>query len=513
MKKKVDYKPGLKESSIHNVTGRKEIMKPVKLANHNKLKLVVSKLIDPESHQLLKTIVDNISAVIYAKDLQGRYFLVNRCFCKLFHVNMLTVLGKTDYDIFPKDTAEAFRKMDEQIFAPDHTLREDETLLQEDGLHIYNSERSILRDGQGKPYGLLVISTEITEFKALEADLCKSIHEISDYRFALDESAIIAITNQKGIITYVNNNFCKISKYSKKELIGKDHRIINSGHHSKELMRDLWVTIANGKIWRGQLRNKAKDGTLYWVNTSIVPFLTEQGKPYQYLAIRMDITEQKLAEEKLQNSLIDRQKEVARIVLQAQEIERNALGRELHDNINQILASIDLKLEYCLENPENNTAIIEDCRENLQMAIQEARNLSHRMVIPRFSEAKLRDELEILIENCSYKQIVQLESSGMDEEVIPAHIKEALYRIAQEQLSNISKHAKADAITIQLSNDAYAVHMVIHDDGVGFDLQKKRKGIGITNIFSRVESYDGTVVIHSLPDKGCTISLTIPLPC
>jgi PAS domain S-box-containing protein len=229
----------------------------------------------------LTSIFERINEAFIALDSNFCFTYISKKAAALIRQDPAPLIGKCVWEVFPDavgtTTYDALtRAMAEQVPVVNTDYYAPLDLWQEN--HIYPS-----------PDGLSIFIRNITEQKKTEK-------KITDYKYALDQSSIVAITDQKGIIKHVNDNFCKISKYSAAELLGQDHRIINSGYHPISFIRDLWVTIANGRIWKGELCNKAKDGTIYWVDTTIVPFLNDGGKPIEYLAIRADITERKKRE-------------------------------------------------------------------------------------------------------------------------------------------------------------------------------------------------------------------------
>ncbi|WP_088889015.1 PAS domain S-box protein [Leptolyngbya ohadii] len=176
-------------------------------------------------------------------------------------------------------------------------------LKRKDGNYIWVQDNNeILLDEAGNPARVIGFVADITDRKQAELEQQQLLKRLSDLEFALDQAAIVATTDPQGRITQVNDRFCEISQYSREELLGNTHKLVNSGYHPPSFFQNLWQTISRGQVWKGEIKNCAKDGSEYWVDTVIVPFVDRQGQPFQYLAIRFDVTERKRAEAALRQS-------------------------------------------------------------------------------------------------------------------------------------------------------------------------------------------------------------------
>lgn len=331
-------------------------------------------------------------------------------------------------------------------------------------------------------------------------DLKHSLKHLTDLTFALDESSIVAVTDQKGKIQYVNNKFCEISKYSKEELIGKDHRIINSGYHDKVFMGDLWKTISSGQVWQGEIKNKAKDDTYYWVNTTIVPFLDDSGSPYQYLAIRSEVTKLKEVQDELKVAM--------NRVIGIQEEERKRFSRELHDGVGQSMFSLLIQLDQLINDTSDNR--LEKLREDVAFVIEDIRGLAWELRPSVLDDLGVVPAIRKYIENFSQHYGIQVKLDCSLRTRLDIQKETTIYRIIQEALTNIGKYANVDEASVTIHESETEVELVVNDKGEGFIRNPKGKGVGLFSMEERARSIGGQFSISTNVGEGTTIEISIP---
>ncbi|GIO07111.1 hypothetical protein J31TS6_31390 [Brevibacillus reuszeri] len=244
------------------------------------------------------------SSIISVTDHAGKIIYVNHLFCEISQYESHELIGKTHNKIDSGFHPKAFFKDLWDTIIHGKVWKGEMKNQAKDGT-IYWLDITLVpfRNDDGFIYQYVAIGKDITERKQVEESLGHTMKDLHDIKNALDESCIVAITDEKGVITYVNDKFCEVSKYDIDELVGKTHRLINSGYHPKTFFREMWETIRRGQVWRGEVKNRAKDGSEYWMNTTIVPFLDKEGAPYQYVSIRTDITDRIKAETALAEAM------------------------------------------------------------------------------------------------------------------------------------------------------------------------------------------------------------------
>jgi PAS domain S-box-containing protein len=388
--------------------------------------------------------------------------------------------------------------------------------------------------------------------------LSRSLKELADIKFALDEAAIVAITDAAGRILYVNDKLCEISKYPRNELLGQDHRILNSGYHPKSFFTQLWATIGKGQVWRGEIRNQAKDGSYYWVDTTIVPFLDSQtGRPYQYIAIRKDITYLKRIEEELRvlneglearvqertAALEISNQELANTLNRLQESERmretfiSALTHDLRTPLVAERRALDLLESQRDKLPEkvrgladrlikNNDDLLEMVNKLLEVYQYEAGQV--RMLLEPVSLNRLAEEcFEQLVPLAEAKAIVlenKIPPTFSTIEADPYQIKRVVTNLVGNAIQNLPIKGK---ITLEVDDSGASVELRVHDDGPGiaperlphlFDRyfvaeQTEKKigtGLGLSICKMIVKLHGGSIRVESMLGHGTTFYISLP---
>ncbi len=531
-------------------------------ADRAKFKLMQNAIsqIDPEMFRQLVECVKDYSIIML--DLEGYVLSWNKGAEQLQGYTADEIIG-AHFSIFYTDEAkkngEPERNLREAVVSG--RFEDESWRVRKDGSCFWaNVVYSALHDGRGNLVGFGKVTSDWTKRRTaqekiqrlneqLESRLQKSEIEIVDYKHALDESCIVAITDQKGIISYVNDNFCKISKYSREELIGKDHRIINSGYHSKDFIRQLWVTIANGRIWRGELKNRAKDGTYYWVDTTIVPFLNKKNKPYQYLAIRSDITQRKQAEEQLYKIKEELEQKVKERTLELthaleRQKELNELksrfvamaSHEFRTPLSAILSSSSLLEHYIA--PEK----FDKCSKHIERIKSSVKNLTHILddflSLEKLEQGKtdinlidfnLRELIEDVVEEMDgmlrkKEQEINYHYQGIDE---IHQDKKILRNILLNLLSNASKYSpdkKQIFIVADVTNER--VFISVRDEGIGIPAVAQKHlfdkffradnatniqgtGLGLNIVKRYVELLGGQISFTSEQGIGTTFTIEL----
>src|SRR5215210_815617 len=296
---------------VREVTGRKRAEEAVRELNKNlenrveertsQLEATIAELESNQqelrqSEERFRLLVENVrDYAIFMLSPDGRIVSWNEGAERIQGYQESEVIGE-HFSVFYADE-DVERNLPEEelrVAATEGRFEEEGLRVRKDGTR-FRAEVVItaLRDEAGNLRGFSQVTRDITARKEAEEALRGSLRQMADLKAALDESAIVSTTDQHGKITYVNDKFCEISKYYMEELLGQDHRILNSGYHTEEFFENLWSTIVRGDIWRGEIRNQTRDGSPYWTAMTIVPFLDEAGEPDQYFAICYDITRYK----------------------------------------------------------------------------------------------------------------------------------------------------------------------------------------------------------------------------
>lgn len=461
-----------------------------------------------ELNDQLKCLVEANPYPLILKDNDNRWLVINQAAEKMFNLKDHSWYRRTDMElakIRPKYASAHVSCMlsNEKVWESGlHAVSEDIIRTVEISNHQFQLTKIPVYGKDANRKGLVIIGNEITKTKEEEERLrlLEAVVTNATEGIIITEAYPFNYPGPK--IIYVNEAYLTMTGYSKDEVLGQTPRMLQGINTDRDEIKRMHKAIANGESCKMEVINYKKTGEEFWSSISIAPVFNIGVFPTHWIGIKRDIT----AERK-------KDQEVKKAIITAQENEKQYIGRELHDNISQILVGALLYLGMVKPETDANTQLLEDTKKTIQYSIREIRKLSHHLAPAEMNGNSFIGLVEELLKsvNLDNKYSIVTNFSGMKRAKFNSEIQLNLYRIIQEQLQNIIKHAKATSIELNILQEGNKVRMRIVDNGRGFRKSRFTQGIGLQNIQHRAEIFSGTCAIRSAVGKGCEIDIEIPI--
>jgi len=474
-----------------------------------------------ESEARLRVMLDHSPSLIFLKDLKGRYLDVNQQFERTFHLIRQGIIGKTDHDIFPPEQATAFRANDLKVLEAGRSLQFEEVALHDDGPHTSIVSKFPLRRLDGTPYAICGITTDITERKQTEKSLQNRERE---FRLLADHvPALYSYIDTELRYRFVNKRYEEFFGQPASGIVGRHIKDVAGEPNSSKIEPQLREALAGREvsfIYPMALPN----GDACWMNVHCTPDGDDTGRIRGALVLVTDVTAQKQADLALQQNQIVLQEKreelqtLAEKLLTAQDEERKRIARELHDDFNQRLAALSVELESLertpIAPPEPLARQLAAIRGQVVQLSDDLHDLAYKLHPSLLEhvglEMALRDHAADFTKRTGLPVTFGVHKvPGM----LSKEIATNLFRVMQESLQNVSKHAQATEVIVKLSGASKGIGLSVRDNGKGFDLASKNarvKGLGLVSMQERARGLGGFLRIHSLPRAGTKVCAWIP---
>jgi PAS domain S-box-containing protein len=467
-----------------------------------------------ESNERFNTVVKATNDAIWDWDIvTNKVFMVGDTYKQLFGHNVVNAYSPEhlwESIIHPADKQRVLAKLSAVISEGLASKWEDEYRLKKsNGDYAYVHDRGyIIYSVDHRPIRMIGAMQDITNRKHSEEIILASEEK---YRQIFYKNPYPTWIFDPDTLRIVEVNDAALEKYGfdRSEFFQLTMRDLHPTGEAELFLESIRnpapVITGERRVWH----HRNKSGVLI-----IVEVTSHRIDYFGKLCIQViinDVTERVRLEKELALQQRLKQQQITEVVLGAQERERFELGQELHDNINQILATSKLYLDVAIEEREPRIELLAKSRNNISMAIEEIRRLSKELITPSLNDLGLIQSIKELIRSIQMvkKMKIRLSITGLDENALQPEQKINIYRIIQEQLNNILKHAQASAVSIELNKQREQIRLRVEDDGKGFDPRMRRNGVGISNIMSRAELYNGKVEIDSSPGKGCRLEVVL----